>query len=441
MTTALGPAPSGATTDLHDLAERFGTPLYVYDLDVIDRQVAALRSILPNRFELAYAVKANPSLGIVGHLGRLGLGADVASGGELATAIRAGTPPDRIVFTGPGKRDDELEAAVIAGIRAITVESAGELARVEALSRGFRVRTPILLRVATGGRRGRSAVPIADSDGGKFGIDPAELPQVADQAVGSRHLRLLGLHAFGASNVLDASELADHAASTMALARELTARLQAGRAPDFTLELVDVGGGLGLPYSTAAAELDLRELGLRLGEYEREWGQDPVTRHTRVLVEPGRFLVGQAGTYFTRILDRKVVAGRQVAIVDGGIHHLVRPALVGAQHRIVRLGNETRGALGPPATGGSAGASGITVAGPLCSGLDVLATDALLDRAERGDLLAVLDTGAYGYTESMPMFLSHATPAEVAISGGRSTLLRPRIEPEAWLAQQLDPGW
>ena len=144
-----------AGLDPRELAERFGTPLYVYDLGVIDRQVAALRAALPDRVDLAYAVKANPSLAIVAHLGALGLGADVASGGELATALRAGIPADRIVMTGPGKRDDELRAAVQAGIRAVTVESLGELGRLERVARSAR---PAATRAAAGGRdRGRAA--------------------------------------------------------------------------------------------------------------------------------------------------------------------------------------------------------------------------------------------------------------------------------------------
>ena len=124
-----------AGLDPRDLVDRFGTPLFVYDLDVVDRQVAALRAALPERVDLAYAVKANPALAMVAHLGRLGLGADVASGGELATALRAGIAADRIVMTGPGKRDAELAAAVRAGIRAVTVESLGELARLEGIAR------------------------------------------------------------------------------------------------------------------------------------------------------------------------------------------------------------------------------------------------------------------------------------------------------------------
>jgi diaminopimelate decarboxylase len=414
--------------DPERLAAEFGTPLYVYDVGVIDRQVEVLRQALPPTFDIAYAIKANPSLGVVAHLGRLGLGADVASAGELETAIRAGIDRDRIVFTGPGKRDDELQAAVAAGIRAVTVESPGELCRLEAIAGAMGVRVAVLLRAATAASDG--SVAIGRADGGKFGMDRDDLLVAARWAARSNRLRLIGVHAFGASNVRDADTLADHIGATADLARDLIRRLRAEGFDDVHLEVIDVGGGLGIPYAEGEEELDLGRLGRQLVGLAGEWATDDDLRDTRVLLEPGRYLVGQAGTYLTRVLDCKTIRGRDVVIVDGGIHHLVRPALVGGSHRVVNLtAREGR----PQAT--------VTVAGPLCSGLDVLAEDVRLPQPVVGDLLGVRDTGAYGYTESMPLFLSHPIPAEVAVSGGRVGLLRPRIESATWLATQRLPAW
>src|SRR6478752_5607083 len=228
---------AGMTPD--DLANRYGTPLYIYDLDVIERQVASLRACLPHAVELAYAVKANPALSVVAHLGRLGLGADVASGGELATVSRAGIAADRVVMTGPGKRDDELRAAVDAGIRAVTIESPGELARLESIAASAGRVQPILLRASVSERSRLERVRLVGDDGaGKFGMDAADLIASAARAVGSPHLELLGLHAFGASNVLDAGALVEHVATTVRAARRLA--LGAGIA----LGLIDAGGGL-----------------------------------------------------------------------------------------------------------------------------------------------------------------------------------------------------
>jgi diaminopimelate decarboxylase len=412
-----------------DLAERFGTPFYVYDFDVIERQVTALQAVLPSAVELAYAVKANPALAVVEHLGRLGLGADIASGGELATVRRAGIGPERIVMTGPGKRDAELNAAVNAGIRAVTVESPGELARLEAVAAEVGRIQPILLRAAVTENARLERVRLVGDDGaGKFGMDAADLAASARRAAASPHLDLLGLHAFGASNVLDAGALVEHVAATVRAARRLA--LTAGT----SLRLIDAGGGLGIPYEPHEESLDLVRLGAGLAEITRDWASDRVLSEARLLLEPGRFLVGHAGAYVARVVDRKTVDGSVVAILDGGVHHVLRPALVGQDHRIRALG-------GRGETTSSGRMVPVTVAGPLCSGLDVFSQAAVMAPPEVGDLVAVLDVGAYGFTESMPLFLSHPIPAEVAVRAGRAELIRPRQEPVDWLERQIVPAW
>ncbi len=428
-----------------ELAERFGTPLYIYDLDVIERQVAALRAVLPPVVELAYAVKANPALAVVAHLGRLGLGADIASGGELTTVQRAGIAADRIVMTGPGKRDEELAAAVVTGIRAVTVESPGELARLEAIAAGLGRIQPVLLRAAiTEGARTERVRLVGDDGAGKFGMDAGDLAAAARRAVDSPHLELLGLHAFGASNVLDAGALVEHVATTVRAARRLA--LSVGT----TLRLIDAGGGLGIPYEPHEPSLDLGRLGAGLADIARDWAADPVLSEARLLLEPGRFLVGQSGAYLSRVVDRKTVDGRAVAILDGGVHHVLRPALVGQDHRVRAFCAKAATTCSAAATPGSGTTPGgatsarmvpVTVAGPLCSGLDVFSHGAVMTPPSVGDLVAVLDVGAYGFTESMPLFLSHPVPAEVAIRGGQAALIRPRQDPVEWLDRQLVPDW
>jgi diaminopimelate decarboxylase len=409
-----------------ELAERYGTPLYAYDLDVVDRQVAALREALPPVFDLAFAVKANPALAVLNHIAGLGLGADVASGGELATVLRAGFDPGRVVFTGPGKQDAELEAAVAAGIKVVTVESPGELERLDRIAAAAGRRVPILLRAAVTADAAFERVRIIGDEGaGKFGMDSRDLAASATRAVRSANLDLLGIHAFGASNLLDAAALANHIESTVLTARRLAESV------GFDLRLVDAGGGLGIPYEAEEESLDLVGLGLRLDTIARRWAEDRVLARIRVLLEPGRFLVGPAGAYLARVIDRKSVNGSTVVILDGGVHHVLRPALVGQEHRIRLVGKPSPLAKARP----------ITVAGPLCTGLDVLAAGVVLTPPDPGDLVAVLDVGAYGYTESMPWFLSHPVPAEVAIRGGKSALIRPRIDPSSWLELQRLPDW
>ncbi len=413
-----------------ELAERFGTPAYVYDLGVVGRQVETLRSALPARLDLAYAVKANPNLAVLMHLAGMGLGADVASGGELRHVLRAGFDPAHVVMTGPGKRDEELAAAVEAGLRLITVESVGELRRLARIAEGLGRRQPILLRAAVTEAARLERVRLVGDDGaGKFGMDMADLQTAAAEAVASPWLEPVGLHAFGASNVIDAMALATHVEAAVDTARGLAA------GAGFGLRIVDAGGGLGIPYEAHEAELDVALLGQRLAALSARMDKDPATRATRLLLEPGRFLVGPAGAYLTRVLERKEVGGRHVVIVDGGIHHLLRPALVGQEHRVrVLTGTGAGSNAGPPRFP-------VTIAGPLCSGLDVFAQAAVMASPDPGDLVAVLDVGAYGATESMPLFLSHPMPPEIAVRGGTAWAARPRIDPDTWLSWQTgEPG-
>ena len=259
-------------------------------------------------------------------------------------------------------------------------------------------------------------------------MDAPDLAASARRAAGSEHLELLGLHAFGASNVLDASGLIEHAARTIQAARRMA------QASGVTLRLIDAGGGLGIPYEPHQESLDLVRLGAGLAEITAGWASDPILAGARLLLEPGRFLVGPAGAYLARVVDRKSVDGAVVVILDGGVHHVLRPALVGQEHRI-----RSFGAAGESPGGGRL--VPVTVAGPLCSGLDVFSQDAVMSPPEVGDLMAVLDVGAYGFTESMPLFLSHPIPAEAAVRRGRAALIRPRVEPGRWLDEQLVPAW
>jgi diaminopimelate decarboxylase len=409
-----------------DLAERFGTPFYVYDLDVVTRQVQALRGALPAVFDVAYAVKANPNLAVLRHLAGMGLGADVASGGELRHVLRAGFAASQVVFTGPGKRDEELRAAVEAGVRVVTVESLGELRRLAAIAEALGRRQPVLLRAAVTEAARLERVRLVGDDGaGKFGMDGSDLRAAAAEALRSAWLEPLGVHAFGASNVTDAAALARHIEATVAAAIEVAA------STGFPLRLVDAGGGLGIPYEVQEDALDVAGLGERLSGVASLLAASPATRDARVLLEPGRFLVGASGAYVARVVDRKSVGGHHVVILDGGIHHVLRPALVGQEHRVKAL-------TGAASTAAASNAQRfpVTVAGPLCSGLDVFAQAAVMALPDPGDLVAVLDVGAYGATESMPFFLSHPLPPEVALRGGQAWVSRPRVDPETWLGWQ-----
>lgn len=416
---------TGATVaglDPAALVRDHGSPLFVYDLDVVTARVAMLRAALPDRVEVAYAVKANPSPAILRLLASQGVGADIASGGELAAVTRAGFDLRRVVMTGPGKTDAELAAAIRAGLRAITIESLEELDVLLDMASLAGRHQGLMLRLAVD--RADVAVegtPIISAAGAaKFGLLPDEVDEAIDRlrlagAIGDpgSPYELLGLHAFGASNVRDADRLVEHVAWLAGSAERIAAR------HGVRSRLLDAGGGLGIPYAESQVPLDLERLGRAIGREVETWGDRDGLGGARLVLEPGRFLVGPAGAYVTRVVRTKERDGRVMAITDGGIHHVLRPALVGDPHRIVAVGEAARRDATVPAS----------VVGPLCTGLDQLSGDVELPDPRAGDLLAVLDVGAYGFTESMPLFLSHPIPAEVTVSRGVARLARLRQEP------------
>jgi diaminopimelate decarboxylase len=299
------------------------------------------------------------------------------------------------------------------------------LRRLEAVAAGLGRRQPIMLRLSVSEDAEFEQVRLIGGAPGKFGMPLEDLRAAARYAAGSPHLELLGVHAFGASNLRDPDRLADHVARLVAVARDVAS--EAG----VPLGLVDAGGGLGIPYVDGELPLDLAVLGSRLAELDKIWGADPALAEMQILLEPGRFLVGPAGVYVARVVDVKGLPGAPVAILDGGINHALRPALVRQEQRLAVLSSDA----------GSRDRVLVTVAGPLCTGIDVFSNAALLPRPEVGDLVALLDAGAYGFTESMPLFLSHGAPAEVAVLGGRARMVRPRITAAEFLDRQISPDW
>jgi len=401
----------------HELVERFGSPLFVYDADVIRARFGELRSALPEACDIHYAVKANPSLGILALLRSLGAGAEIASRGELLAARAAGFPPERILWAGPGKTTREHEDAARAGIAAIHAESHEEIRRLDALGTRLGRRIQAGVRVHVPFSAGESTRIIGGASATKFGVPEPEALERAHEWARLPGVELRSVHVFNASNVLDATALAASARRTLDLAASLAER-------GLPIERVDLGGGLGVPMSSSEKPLDLPALGHALGAaldvVRRERGFAP-----RLVVEPGRFLVAECGRYLMRVVDVKTHDGVDFLVCDGGIHHLLRPALVGQPHPV-----EAVTPLGPTRPQ--------RIVGPLCTSLDDLGEHDL-PSLRAGDLVAVTRAGAYGFTEAMPLFLSHARPAEILVMDGVPHVVRARVEPEEWLEGQRIP--
>jgi diaminopimelate decarboxylase len=376
----------------HDLAETHGTPCFAYSGAIAAEQFQALRAALPPRVRLAYAVKANPHPGLLARFASLGASFDCASIGELMRADALLLPPGRVFFAGPGKREAELRKALAMGVR-VQAEGFEDLARIDALAEG---ETAVNLRVHPAFEIEEGSRIIGGSGPSAFGVDEEEVPALLQRAAKLRHVRIRGLHVFAASNQRDASKLSAIHGAVLDLAK----RLQ--EAHGLTFEQIDLGGGLGIPYTPEQAPLDVKAIGQGLSNLleAHPWFRG------ELILEPGRFLAGPCGIYLARVVRLKESRGTRFAILEGGINHLIRPLLTGEPFPVkaVRKGE---------------GAFPTTLAGPLCTSLDRLG-EVLLPELAPGDLLAFGTTGAYGLNEGMTHFLSHPVPPEIWVEGAVS---------------------
>ncbi len=397
------------------LAKKYGTPSFIYDKRVIDEKLDALRSALPARFSISYSVKANPNLAIVRHLLSRGCGLEVASAGEFQLAVQAGCDLQDVMFAGPGKSQAELELVLSNGIGEIHLESLMEAKRVADISRRLLVRANIAIRVN----------PAAGAEGGAmrmggrpapFGVDEEILDEILDTVLADSALRFRGIHLFAGTQILDADTLVGQYRHGLAIARRAAHR--AGS----PLHTLDFGGGLGIPYFAYEKELDLDKVRAGLKALFAQIESDPDFSGTHFLVEPGRFLVGEAGIYLARVSDIKVSRGKKFLILDGGMnHHLAASGNLGQtikRNYPVALANKLD----------SPGEEAVDVVGPLCTPLDTMARNVTLPRAEIGDLFAIFQSGAYGRSASPLGFLSHSAPPEILVGDGSEELIAARGE-------------
>jgi diaminopimelate decarboxylase len=398
-----------------------GTPSFIYDAGMIAARYAAVREAFPS-FEVFYSMKANPSLAVVGLLRALGAGAEIASGGELFLATEVGFDPLDTVFAGPGKTDKELEEAIVAGIFAINVESFRELERVARISKlvGVPARVALRLNTTAGLSKsgGGSAGPLHERMAGgpsKFGIDEEKLDALS-QNLNEPGIEIVGIHIYTASQILDPDEVVANAERTARAARrveELTGR---------ELMAIDFGGGLGVPHYEDERPLDLPAVGARVEEVFAPFKE----QGTRLMIELGRYLVSEAGVFVTRVLELKESRGERYVITDGGINQFLRPVLMKVRHQAAVLNRLDD----PPSMRAKVG-------GPLCTPIDITSEDTAVPASTSiDDLIGIVNAGAYGYSMSPQLFLSHPTPAEAIVLNGRVVTARKRGKYEDMLLNQ-----
>lgn len=385
---------------LERLTARVGsTPYFAYDRRLLTERVELLRATLPPTVKLSYAVKANPMPAVLHHLAGLVDGMDVASTLEMQTALDTGMPAGRISFAGPGKTEAEIVQAVAAGVT-IEMESVTEARRVIRAGEMLGVRPRAAVRVnpdflvkGSGMRMGGGPQ--------QFGVDSEQVPDLlADLAAAD--LDFLGFHVFAGSQNLNAAILCEAQRTTAELVVALAEKAPA------PVRYVNFGGGFGIPYFDKDVPLDLVAIGANLAELI-ETRIVPNLPEAEVVIELGRYIVGECGVYVTRVVDRKVSRGRTYLVVDGGLHHQM--AASGNFGSVIRrnypiaVGNR----LAEPAE------STVTVVGCLCTPLDLLGDEVMLPDARIGDSIVLFQAGAYGLTASPTAFLGHPLPVEVLV--------------------------
>ena len=385
------------------LAERVGqTPFYAYDRKLLADRVAQLRAAMPASIKLHYAMKANPMPALVCHMAGLVDGIDVASGGELKIALDSGTDPHDISFAGPGKSRKELRQAVAAGIL-INIESFREVAELASIQQGVS---------GAAGRKARVAVRVnpdfeLKSSGMKmgggpkqFGVDAEQVPELLAE-IGRAGLTFEGFHLFAGSQNLKPDAIVEAQCKSFDLALRMA---QAAPSP---VRFLNLGGGFGIPYFPGEAHLDLGPIGANLTTLaERAKRELP---EAELVIELGRYLVGEAGIYVAEVLDRKISRGQVFLVTNGGLHHHLSAS--GNFGQVIRKNY-------PVVVGNKMGCEtheNATVVGALCTPLDLLADRMDLAAAQAGDLIVIYQSGAYGFTASPQAFLGHPACIEVLV--------------------------
>ena len=380
------------------LAARAGqTPFYAYDRRLLSRRVAELRAHLPPSISLHFAMKANPMPAVVAHMAREVDGIDVASGQELRVALDAGMDPKEISFAGPGKHAIELRQAIASGVL-INVESPTELGTIERIADELGIDARIAIRVNPDFELKSSGMKMGGGPK-QFGIDAEDLPELLPRIRG--RLAFEGFHIFSGSQNLRAESIVEAQTKALELATRLATHATA------PVRVLNIGGGFGIPYFPGETPLDLASVGTHLHALVDD--AKSALPEAGLIIELGRYLVGEAGVYVARVIDRKVSRGQVFLVTDGGLHHHLSAS--GNFGQVIRKNY--------PVTIGTRDPQGerevSSVVGPLCTPLDLLADRMDLARADIGDLVVVFQSGAYGLTASPGHFLSHPAAIEILV--------------------------
>ncbi|PIE07312.1 MAG: decarboxylase [Rhodobacterales bacterium] len=397
-------APGADDALLTRVAETCGTPAYVFLGDRIDARATALKQAFGGRFSLSYAAKSNPNPGLLAFLEPRVENLDISSIGEMRLGLRAGWTPERMSFTGPAKRDAELEEAIAGGVGELIVESLDEARRADRIARAHDRRQRIMVRI------GPDVVPkgFGDHMAGRpspFGIDYEQIHEAMPQILALENLELAGLHIYSGTQCLKPQAICENWRNFIRIFRDVCVK------HEVTPERLVFGSGLGIPYFENDQPLDLGEIASDIAPDLDALRAEARFATTDLVLELGRYLVGEAGYYLTRVTTVKHSRGATYGLCDGGMnHHLPASGNFGMViHRNYRMHK----------LGGGEPAGKVNLSGPLCTPLDRIGVNVMLPEIAAGDVIAVHGSGAYGMTASPLMFISHPLPKEILATGSQ----------------------
>lgn len=388
--------------DFRYAASKFGTPVYLYDAEALKRNFLHLRNHIPEQITIYYSVKANPNRYITRFFYNQGTNVEVASYGELMMVKELGVSDERIILVGPGKSSELLEEAVESKLFQIVAESKGELERIYQIAKKKEMLANVSLRINPDFKSGSS---VSMSGNTQFGMDEEEAVDIFKNANQYPYIYLTGIHVYVGTKQMEPEAFLHNTAEILKLSR----RIQKEARQSFSF--LDIGGGLGIPYHEREKKFDFSPIKEEINQLITDYLESFPSTH--IAFESGRFLVGSAGVFLTKVLDRKIVKGNQYLILDGGINNLQYDNQIGAR-------------IPPMAVVEGTGREEetVTVCGPLCTPADRIAQGVTLPKCEEGDLIAFYQAGAYGTTIAPGLFLSHGYPTEIMYENEAFKMIR-----------------
>jgi len=410
-------------TDLHVLSEQYDSPFFLYDFDQIKQRINVVKRKLGENIKLYYSAKANPSIEILRKILPLVDGVDISSGGELRQVLKAGFAPIKVSFAGPGKTDKELSSAISESIGSINVESLNELKRIEKIADRLGKRVNVSIRINPMQEYKKFLI----TTGGKssqFGIDEEKYRDFFSCLQGMNHCNYVGIHVFSGSQCLDEETLIENIAYILQIAKKVF------NDTSIELKIINFGGGFGIPYYESEKEIDIDYVCSNITRQFKKFKQETGLSRCIGILELGRYLIAEAGAYIARVIDLKESRKKKICVLSGGMNHnslatikFGRPR--GENLKILNLSNTD-----------SSVKEQVMLVGPLCTSLDVIGESVEINKPAIGHYIAILNSGAYSYTASPLLFLSHDTPAELLLDEDCVKVIRKSYTVEMFNSKQ-----